>query len=170
MKHTSSNNSVTLNICLEGWDPRGVGLSVPRAECFKTGSEENAFWEGTIPYTGLEARGNFTDQRELGEFYEQADEVDVLLEEYGKRCVEYSPNTLQYVGTAAGVRDMVAMHDTLEGSDSPINYWGFSYGTAIGIYFVNSTSKFGYWLTSLTILFSVPGPGRTGSTRWSDRS
>ncbi|CAE7193805.1 unnamed protein product [Rhizoctonia solani] len=32
---------------------------------------------------------------------------------------------------------MVAMHDVLEGSDKPINYWGISYGTVIGIYFVN---------------------------------
>ncbi|CAE6452473.1 unnamed protein product [Rhizoctonia solani] len=119
------------------WDPRGIGLSVPRADCFKTGTEENSFWEGTIPRAGLEARGNFTDQRDLDAFYEQADEVDVLLEELGKRCIAYSPDTFQYIGTAAAVRDMVAMHDALEGSSKPIDYWGLSYGTMIGIYFVN---------------------------------
>ncbi|KAJ1300924.1 hypothetical protein OPQ81_003350 [Rhizoctonia solani] len=119
------------------WDPRGVGKTVPRADCFKTGTEEEAFWEGTIPRAGLEARGNFTDQRDLDAFYEQVGEVDVLLEEIGKRCVAYSPDTFQYIGTAAAVRDMVAMHDVLEGSDKPIDYWGLSYGTMIGIYFVN---------------------------------
>jgi hypothetical protein len=67
------------------------------------------------------------------------DEVDVLLEELGKRCVEFSPDTFQYIGSAAAVRDMVAMHDILEGSEKPIDYWGLSYGTIIGIYFVNST-------------------------------
>ncbi|KAL5637297.1 hypothetical protein ACGC1H_001066 [Rhizoctonia solani] len=119
------------------WDPRGIGLTIPRADCFKTGTEENAFWEGTIPRAGLEARGNFTDQRDLDAFYEQVDEVDLLLEELGKRCIAYSPNTFQYIGTTATVRDMVAMHDALEGPDKPIDYWGLSYGTVIGIYFVN---------------------------------
>ncbi|GAB1525262.1 hypothetical protein RhiTH_008420 [Rhizoctonia solani] len=119
------------------WDPRGVGLTVPRADCFKTGTEENTFWEGTIPRAGLEARGNFTDQRDLDAFYEQEDEVDVLLEELGKRCVAYSPDTFQYIGTAAAARDMVAMHDVLEGPNKPVDYWGLSYGTVVGIYFVN---------------------------------
>lgn len=113
---------------------------MPRAECFKTGTEEHAFWEGTIPDAGLEARGNFTDQRDLDEFYEQVDEVDVLLEELGQRCITYSPDTFQYIGTAAAVRDMVYMHDILEGKEKPIDYWGLSYGTVIGIYFVNSES------------------------------
>ncbi|CAE6465868.1 unnamed protein product [Rhizoctonia solani] len=119
------------------WDPRGIGQTVPRADCFATGTEENLFWEGTIPRAGLEARGNFTDQVDIDAFYEQVDEVDVLLEELGKRCVAYSPDTFQYIGTAAAVRDMIAMHDILEGADKPINFWGLSYGTVIGIYFVN---------------------------------
>ncbi|KEP46989.1 putative hydrolase [Rhizoctonia solani 123E] len=119
------------------WDPRGIGHTIPRAECFATGTEENLFWEGTIPRAGLEARGNFTDQVDIDAFYEQVDEVDVLLEELGKRCVAYSPDTFQYIGTAAAVRDMIAMHDLLEGPDKPINFWGLSYGTVIGIYFVN---------------------------------
>ncbi|KDN48830.1 hypothetical protein RSAG8_02817, partial [Rhizoctonia solani AG-8 WAC10335] len=119
------------------WDPRGVGETVPRAECFTTGTEENAFWEGTIPRAGLEARGNFTDQADIDAFYEQVDEVDGLLKRLGQKCVEYSPDTFQYIGTAAAVRDMIAMHDILEEPDKPINYWGLSYGTVVGIYFVN---------------------------------
>ncbi|CAE6440885.1 unnamed protein product [Rhizoctonia solani] len=119
------------------WDPRGIGEAVPRADCFATATEENLFWEGTIPRAGLEARGNFTDQVDIDAFYEQVDEVDVLLEELGKRCVAYSPDTFQYIGSAAAVRDMIAMHDILEGPNKPIDYWGLSYGTIIGIYFVN---------------------------------
>ncbi|CAE6371345.1 unnamed protein product [Rhizoctonia solani] len=119
------------------WDPRGVGKTVPRAECFTTWTEENSFWEGTIPRAGLEARGNFTNQDDIDAFYKQVPEVDRLLEELGKRCIEYSKDTFQYIGTAAVVRDMIAMHDILEGSDKPIHYWGFSYGTVIGSYFIN---------------------------------
>ncbi|CAE6403564.1 hypothetical protein ACGC1H_005348 [Rhizoctonia solani] len=119
------------------WDPRGIGKSVPRAECFKTGTEERSFWEGTIPDAGLEARGNFTDQQDIDAFYTQVDEVDVLLKKLGQKCLDYSPDTWQYIGTAAAVRDMIAMHDILEGPSKPIDYWGVSYGTVIGIYFVN---------------------------------
>jgi hypothetical protein len=115
-----------LNFTTAGWDPRGVGLTHPRADCFKTGTEESAFWEGTIPNAGLEARGNFTDQADLDAFYAQVPEVDKLLQELGQRCLEYSPDTFQYVGTAAAARDMVALHDYLESPDTPVNYWGFS--------------------------------------------
>jgi pimeloyl-ACP methyl ester carboxylesterase len=54
--------------------------------------------------------------------------------------MSHRPGIYRYVGTAATVRDMVAMHDVLEGSDKPIDYWGVSYGTVIGMYFVNSKS------------------------------
>ncbi|KAG9122808.1 hypothetical protein FRC07_000644 [Ceratobasidium sp. 392] len=121
---------------LVSWDPRGVGQTHPRADCFATGAEEKAFWNGTIPEAGLEARGNFTDQADLDAFYAQASEVDRLLVELGQKCLQYSPDTFQYVGTAAAVRDMVALHDYLEGPDKPVDYWGFSYGTVIGSYFV----------------------------------
>ncbi|KAG9118282.1 hypothetical protein FRC07_007277 [Ceratobasidium sp. 392] len=122
---------------LVSWDPRGVGMTYPRADCFATGAEEAAFWDNTIPHTGLEARGNFTDQADLKAFFAQVPEVDSLLTKLGKKCLEYSPDTLQYVGTAAAVRDMVALHDYLEGPDKPIDFWGFSYGTSIGLYLIN---------------------------------
>ncbi|KAG8701909.1 hypothetical protein FRC09_005064, partial [Ceratobasidium sp. 395] len=136
-----SNADVIMNTVggrydLVSWDPRGVGYSHPRADCFATGREENAFWEGTIPRAGLEARGNFTDPADLQAFYAQVPEVDRLLRDLGQKCLQYSPDTFQYVGTAATVRDMVALHDLLEGPDKPIDYWGFSYGTVIGIYLI----------------------------------
>ncbi|QRW20654.1 Abhydrolase domain-containing protein [Rhizoctonia solani] len=119
------------------WDPRGVGDTVPLAECFKTGTEEKNFWKGTIASSGLEAGGNFTDKRDLDTFYGQVDEIDSLLKKLGRKCIEYSPDTFKYIGTAAVVRDMVAVHDILEGKEKAINYWGISYGTVIGSYFVN---------------------------------
>ncbi|KAF8754464.1 MEROPS serine peptidase family S33 [Rhizoctonia solani] len=106
-------------------------------ECFKTGTEEKNFWKGTIASSGLEAGGNFTDKRDLDTFYGQVDEIDSLLKKLGRKCVEYSPDTFKYIGTAAVVRDMVAVHDILEGKEKAINYWGISYGTVIGSYFVN---------------------------------
>ncbi|KAG8782147.1 hypothetical protein FRC12_021173 [Ceratobasidium sp. 428] len=122
---------------LVSWDPRGVGESDLQPACFVSRAEENIFWNGSIARVGIEARGNFTDQTDLDAFYAQVPAVDELLSEFGQRCHKLSPDVLQYVGTAATVRDMVALHDYLEGSDKPIDYWGMSYGTIVGVYFVN---------------------------------
>ena len=46
--------------------------------------------------------------------------------------------TLQYVGTAATVRDLVRLADAIVGKNSTINYWGLSYGTLVGAWFINS--------------------------------
>ncbi|KAG8725890.1 hypothetical protein FRC12_023913 [Ceratobasidium sp. 428] len=118
------------------WDPRGVGSRVARgpnvgqtslrADCFDTGSEENDFWKGTIPRAGFEARGNFTDARDLKIFFDQVKSVDERLQALGVKCLEYSKDTFPYIGTTATVKDMVALHDALEGSDKPVNFWGFS--------------------------------------------
>ncbi|KAG8721277.1 hypothetical protein FRC09_008155 [Ceratobasidium sp. 395] len=118
------------------WDPRGVGSRVARgpnvgqtslrADCFDTGSEENDFWKGTIPRAGLEARGNFTDARDLKVFFDQVASVDERLQALGAKRLEYSKNTFPYIGTTATVKDMIALHDVLEGSDRPVNFWGFS--------------------------------------------
>ncbi|CAE6451043.1 unnamed protein product [Rhizoctonia solani] len=119
------------------WDPRGVGNSAPSTTCFETAEEEVAFWNGTFIQSGLEARDNFTSQADLDEFYGQVGEVDDLLTRFGKQCVAHNPNSFQYVGTAAVVRDMVAMHDLFEGPKRAINFWGISYGTVVGVYLVN---------------------------------
>ncbi|KAF8756760.1 TAP-like protein [Rhizoctonia solani] len=97
------------------WDPRGVGQTIPRIECFQTGQEQN----------------------DLDDFYAQVDQVDDYLQRFGKQCLATNADALKHVGTAATVRDMVAIHDILEGPDKPVNFWGLSYGTVLGIYFVN---------------------------------
>ena len=53
------------------------------------------------------------------------DEVDSALVKFGKQCNTQSKDMLKYIGTPANVRDMVALHDYLEGK-KPINYWGVS--------------------------------------------
>ncbi|CCO35403.1 Putative hydrolase Mb2248c [Rhizoctonia solani AG-1 IB] len=120
-----------------GWDPRGVGQTIPRVACFDTAEEEVAFWNGTIVENGLDVRGNFTSKADLDAFYDQVNEADDYLQRFAQQCMSHRPGIYRYVGTAATVRDMVAMHDVLEGSDKPIDYWGVSYGTVIGMYFVN---------------------------------
>ncbi|KAF8747806.1 TAP-like protein [Rhizoctonia solani] len=80
---------------------------------------------------------NFTSQNDLDDFYAQVGQVDDYLQRFGKQCLATNADALKHVGTAATVRDMVAIHDILEGPDKPVNFWGLSYGTVLGIYFVN---------------------------------
>ncbi|KAL1702331.1 TAP-like protein-domain-containing protein [Schizophyllum commune] len=64
-------------------------------------------------------------------------ETDALYKGFGKQCVERRGDVLKYLGTAAAVRDMVALADYLEPERKEINYYGISYGTVIGATFVN---------------------------------
>ena len=60
-------------------------------------------------------------------------------EEVGQKCLKSENGRyLQYLGTAAAVRDMVSIANVLDGPDAPINYAAISYGTLIGTWFVNS--------------------------------
>ncbi|CAE6449331.1 hypothetical protein ACGC1H_000201 [Rhizoctonia solani] len=118
------------------WDPRGVGSTVPKVQCFESGTAEKAFWNGSIRGMDLELRSDFTNTTARNEFYSHIDEVDSMLIKFGKQCNTQSKDMLKYIGTPATVRDMVALHDHLEGTKL-INYWGISYGTLLGSFFVN---------------------------------
>ncbi|KAG8766126.1 hypothetical protein FRC12_007074 [Ceratobasidium sp. 428] len=132
---------------LVSWDPRGSDFEAPsdreiqntrpRADCFDSASEENKFWENTVPRWGLETRGISPNGTDLDAIYDQVEPVDKLLGQLGERCLQKSNDNLRYMGTAATVRDLVSLHDYLVGDDKDINFWGFSYGTTIGIYLVN---------------------------------
>ncbi|KAI0325960.1 alpha/beta-hydrolase [Cubamyces sp. BRFM 1775] len=122
------------------WDPRGVGpLTIPGdIQCFKSVEEYNTFWNGTIELTGIEMTGNFTNPHDIKALLSQAPIMQKKYEELGERCLQQpSGRYLEYVGTAATVRDMVAMADVLDGPTAPINFAGLSYGTILGAWFIN---------------------------------
>ncbi|KAI0743118.1 TAP-like protein-domain-containing protein [Daedaleopsis nitida] len=128
------------NYDVVSWDPRGVGaFSIPgEVHCFGSLEEYNAFFNGTIEPTGIEMYGTFTDESDLRDLYAQADTMEQKYTEVGKMCAEHAEGKhLRYVGTAATARDMVALADALEGPGKPINYYGISYGTFLGAWFVN---------------------------------
>ncbi|KAG8727613.1 hypothetical protein FRC11_012814, partial [Ceratobasidium sp. 423] len=140
------------------WDPRGVGSTAPKVECFESGTEEKAFWNGSIRGTNLELRTDFTNTTARNEFYSHIDEVDGMLIKFGKQCNTQSRDMLKYIGTPATVRDMVALHDYLEGTKL-INYWGISYGTLLGSFFC-SPSELGELSSTVS---STPGIGLPSS-------
>ena len=87
----------------------------------------------------MEVRDDFTNVTARSEFYSHVDEMEVKLIGEGQRCAAgKNGETLQYLGTAATARDLVALADYLEPGVQGINYWGVSYGTMLGITFVNS--------------------------------
>ncbi|KAI0350509.1 hypothetical protein OH77DRAFT_1430975 [Trametes cingulata] len=122
------------------WDPRGVGsLTIPGdVFCFDNTTDYETFWNGTIELTGIEMTGNFTDQGDIDRLLAQAPVMQSKYDELGQRCLNHSEGqTLPYVGTAATARDLVALADAIEGPGSPVNYWGISYGTLLGSWFIN---------------------------------
>lgn len=90
---------------LVAWDPRGTGYTYPKIDCFNSTEDEAAFWQGTIPEQGIEAKGNFTSavttDPDVTAFWAQEPEVDSLLRQVGQLCLQKNGDTLQYVGTAA---------------------------------------------------------------------
>ncbi|KAF8529756.1 hypothetical protein BU17DRAFT_79858 [Hysterangium stoloniferum] len=94
----------------------------------------NNFFSGSVIANGMEVRGNFTDQDDLDNFFSQVNATDELLVKFGQKCAEDNGAFLKFMGSASVVRDMVALADCIEGPEKPINYYGISYGTIIGMF------------------------------------
>ncbi|KAL1701835.1 hypothetical protein EV121DRAFT_282376 [Schizophyllum commune] len=130
------------------WDVRGgLGFSTPGAPaCFDSAEDSRQFFAGTLEEDGLDIKGNLTDDdqvdgvavSQVDEFYSHVDEMDTKFRGLAERCLQAeSAKILPYVGTAATVRDMVALADYLEPGVQEINFWGISGGTVVGATFVN---------------------------------
>lgn len=131
-------------------------LSPGPITCFESQAEFDEFWNNTLVDMPFQVRGNFSDQTDLDFFYSQVDPFESQLDGLGKKCMESETGQfLQYVGTAATVRDLISLSDYLEGPDCGVHYWvilspfvqldansgifqGFSYGTTIGQWLINS--------------------------------
>ena len=118
----------------------GLGHSTPGAPaCFDGAEDSKQFFAGTLEEDGLDIKGNLTDDGQVDEFYSHVDEMDAKFRGLAERCLQAeSGKILPYVGTAATVRDMVALADYLEPGVQEINFWGISGGTVVGATFVNS--------------------------------
>ncbi|KAM0326999.1 hypothetical protein ACHAQA_006120 [Verticillium albo-atrum] len=100
------------------FDPRGVGASIPRHQCWETPEQEKS-WNLQDPGVFDSYPGIISDLYVRAIAYSQACE----------RAMEGS-GLLEHSGSVAAARDLLEIVN--QGSHENLKYWGFSYGTILG--------------------------------------
>ncbi|KAJ0122112.1 hypothetical protein J7T55_002624 [Diaporthe amygdali] len=106
------------NFDIVTFDPRGVGASVPRIECWDSAQKRQNWAMQETPVIDSHP----------GVMYD----VWARAAAFSQAC-EQSHNAtglLQHVGTASHARDMLEILDQM--GEDKLQYWGFSYGTILG--------------------------------------
>ncbi|KAI0327555.1 hypothetical protein GY45DRAFT_1103999 [Cubamyces sp. BRFM 1775] len=134
------HNSTGGKYDIVAWYPRGdrgdASVTVPGpAECFASDAERKAFYVQSSLGMGIEPIwGDDMDyQRQQGP--QDARDWLRLQTKMIEHCLSGQNQTmLSYIGTAATVRDLVAMADAFDGPGSPVNFWGVGDDARIGAY------------------------------------
>jgi len=105
-------------------------------ECFASETDQDIAFANTHEEILPDSR-NLSDPIDYATFREGVKIADARNKVFVELCHERSGEALKHVGTATVVRDLVRLYDVLEGEGKPVNFWGFSYGTAVGSYLVN---------------------------------
>ena len=108
-----------------GFDPRGVNYTLPAVSCFDTPYDRVLF--------EVRSGGRIAVGDELGEVFVRGKQIGNICTT-GEKAKE-----LQYLGTASVARDMRSINEAIwdlaptDIGRKGLQYWGFSYGTALGI-------------------------------------
>ncbi|KAI0334248.1 hypothetical protein GY45DRAFT_1318725 [Cubamyces sp. BRFM 1775] len=112
-----------------------LNSSPSRVECFDTKEDKWAFYLRASEELGIEPA--WDDQMHFIREQTREDAKNWLhLQSMAvEECIRKQNTTmLTYIGTAAAVRDLVAMADFFDGPSSAINFWGLESGARIGQY------------------------------------
>ncbi|TFY83522.1 hypothetical protein EWM64_g478 [Hericium alpestre] len=122
---------------LVGFDPRGIGRTEPKVNCFGTSARQAMFQRNTVLDRGFQVapKGSGLDRRE--HLIQQYQEADALYQTQFALCEQEMGDSLRYMGTSTVVRDIDFITRALDGEEALINFWGGSYGSILGQYLVN---------------------------------
>ncbi|KAF6836449.1 alpha beta hydrolase fold family [Colletotrichum plurivorum] len=109
---------IGVNHDLISFDPRGIGASVPRIECWSS-PQQRQVWDLQAPGLLDAHEGAMAEMLVRGNAYSQACEKAMS-----------ASGILHHIGTVSAARDMLEVLHLL-GYDK-LKYWGFSYGTVLG--------------------------------------
>ncbi|KAG9074210.1 hypothetical protein FRC06_010842, partial [Ceratobasidium sp. 370] len=118
------------------WDPRGINGTTPGVDCFASQTAQDIALAHTYTDIGFEAR-NLSDPIDRAVYTQQVRKADAENAAIAELCLNRTGEALRHVGTATVVRDLELLSRVIEGPETPVNFWGFSYGTVVGSYFVN---------------------------------
>ncbi|KAJ3561795.1 hypothetical protein NPX13_g8806 [Xylaria arbuscula] len=107
------------NYDLISFDPRGIGATLPRIECWDT-AEQRQLW-------------NLLDPGVVDAHPGTAYDIYARAVAYSQTCESHmsgKSNILRHVSTAYHARDMLEIVHKL--GQEKLKYWGFSYGTVLG--------------------------------------
>lgn len=122
---------------LLGFDPRGIGATEPRVECFPSTLDYELFKSGTILERGFDIPGDPFEEEGRLHLLDQHRQLLAMQQAEFQKCEEAMGDQLRFMSTSTVVRDIEEMSRVLEGPDTPINFFGGSYGTILGAYLVN---------------------------------
>jgi len=122
---------------LVGFDPRGIGQTQPKTQCFNKYFSYLDFKQNTLLERSYDFPPNGTLQEIREQVLIQQRESDSLLKTVFDVCGNVMGDELKYMGTATVVRDMDFIIKTLDGPGALINFYGGSYGSILGQYLVN---------------------------------